>query len=86
MSEKNPGFDPSRPSSPPPAACKVILAGTVANKLMTEVKSDLAKLNRKPLLVGFLANSDPAAKMYADWTNKTCVEKYYLSIPPLCRR
>jgi methylenetetrahydrofolate dehydrogenase (NAD+) len=42
---------------------------------MAEVKADLAKLGRKPLLVGFLANSDPAAKMYADWTGKTCEEK-----------
>jgi len=66
----------TRSSSPPPATCKVILAGTVANKLMSEVRGSLAALGRKPLLVGFLANSDPAARMYADWTGKTCGEKY----------
>ncbi|KAF8542965.1 hypothetical protein BDD12DRAFT_916082 [Trichophaea hybrida] len=79
MSEKNPGFEPStttssRSSTPPPASCKVILAGTVASRLMVEVQTGLSKLGRKPLLVGFLANSDPAAKMYADWTSKTCSE------------
>lgn len=63
-----------RPSSPPPATCKVVLAAPIASKLMTELKSDLRELGRSPLLVGFLANSDPAAKMYADWTRKTCEE------------
>lgn len=67
--------EPTRLSSPPPATCKVVLAGTVANKLMLEVKGSLATLGRKPLLVGFLANTDPAAKMYADWTGKTCEDK-----------
>ncbi|KAI5796546.1 methylenetetrahydrofolate dehydrogenase [Geopyxis carbonaria] len=58
----------------PATACKVVLAGSVASKLMAEVRADLAQLGRKPLLVGFLANADPAAKMYADWTKKTCEE------------
>ncbi|KAI5819277.1 hypothetical protein BZA77DRAFT_276230 [Pyronema omphalodes] len=75
MSDHNPSFTPpERPTSPPPASCKVILAGTVAKNLMGEVQSGLQKVGRKPLLVGFLANSDPAAKMYADWTGKTCSE------------
>ena len=56
--------------------CKVILAGTIASKLMGEVRGNLDGLDRKPHLVGFLANSDPAAKMYADWTSKTCEDKY----------
>lgn len=64
------------PPTPAPASnCKVVLAGTIANKLMEEVRRDVAKLDKKPLLVGFLANEDPAAKMYADWTAKTCREK-----------
>ena len=74
MSDKNPRFDSpppqqqggtasERPVSPPPASCKVVLAGTVASKLMGEVQAGLAGLGRTPLLVGFLANSDPAAKM-----------------------
>lgn len=57
------------------AGCKVVLAGTVAKSLLTEVTEGLAKLPAAPLLVGFLANSDPAARMYADWTERTCKEK-----------
>jgi len=67
--------EPTRSPSPPPATCKVVLAASVAKSLLSEVKSSLGALGRKPLLVGFLANSDPAAKMYADWTGKTCEEK-----------
>lgn len=40
-------------------------------------------MNRRPLLVGFLANTDPAAKMYADWTGKTSEDigfKYELRV------
>ena len=58
-----------------PVSCKVILAGTVAKSLLSEVSDGLSKLQRTPSLVGFLANSDPAARMYADWTSKTCKEK-----------
>lgn len=56
------------------AGCKVVLAGTVAKNLLAEVTAGLAKLPAVPLLVGFLANSDPAARMYADWTERTCKE------------
>jgi methylenetetrahydrofolate dehydrogenase (NAD+) len=58
-----------------PATCKVILAGTIAKALLAEVADGLAKLNDKPKLVGLLANDDPAAQMYADWSAKTCIEK-----------
>jgi len=58
-----------------PASCKVVLAGTVAKSLLTEVAEALSKLSKAPSLVGFLANSDPAARLYADWTNRTCKEK-----------
>ncbi|KAI4219848.1 MAG: hypothetical protein L6R36_008033 [Xanthoria steineri] len=58
----------------PPASCKVVLAGAVAKSLQLEVGEGLAKVKRKPLLVGFLANKDPAARLYADWTHKTCEE------------
>ena len=58
-----------------PASCKVVLAGTVAKSLLSEVSDGLSKLQRAPSLVGFLANSDPAARMYADWTSRTCKEK-----------
>lgn len=58
-----------------PTSCKVVLAGTVAKNLLTEVSEGLLKLGRSPLLVGFLANTDPAARKYAEWTDRTCQEK-----------
>ncbi|KAL1855629.1 Methylenetetrahydrofolate dehydrogenase [NAD(+)] [Paecilomyces lecythidis] len=57
-----------------PAACKVVLAKNVANGLLQEVHEGLKALEKGPHLVGFLANNDPAARMYADWTAKTCSE------------
>jgi methylenetetrahydrofolate dehydrogenase (NAD+) len=56
-------------------ACKTVLAGSIAKSLLNEVKDGLQHLDRVPKLHGFLANKDPAAKMYADWTAKTCKEK-----------
>lgn len=57
-------------------SCKVILAGSVAKSLLTEVKAGLSALDGKPPhLLGILANKDAAAKVYADWTQKTCEEK-----------
>lgn len=47
------------------------MAGTVAKPFIEEIKAGVAALNRAPVLVGFLANADPAARMYADWTAKT---------------
>jgi methylenetetrahydrofolate dehydrogenase (NAD+) len=63
------------PVSPSPTHCKVVLAGTIAKGLLAEVAEGLQKLSEKPKLVGFLANGDPAAQMYADWSAKTCREK-----------
>lgn len=54
---------------------KVILAATIARDLLAEVSEGLSNSKRFPLLVGFLANQDPAAKKYAEWTNRTCREK-----------
>jgi len=65
----------SAPPSNPPTSCKVILAHNIAKRLNVEVQEGLAALGRRPHLVGFLANKDPAAKMYADWTGKTAIEK-----------
>lgn len=59
----------------PPPQCKTILSGNVARKLLAEVKAGRDSLDRPPHLVGFLANEDPGAKMYADWTEKTFTEK-----------
>ena len=58
-----------------PAPCKVVLAASVAQGLLAEVACGLRKLERVPVLTAFLANSDPAARMYADWTDRTCKEK-----------
>ena len=58
-----------------PASCKVVLAATVAKDLLVEVSQGLPKVHRTPLLVGFLANKDPAARKYAEWTERTCQEK-----------
>lgn len=54
--------------------CKVVLAGNIAKKLLTEINEGLQNLNRKPTLVGFLSSADPAARVYADWTKKTAEE------------
>lgn len=66
-------------STPLPPTCKVILANNIAKKLLGEVAEGLKNLEeqgvQKPKLVGLLANDDPAARMYADWSRKTCVEK-----------
>ena len=64
--------------------CKVILAQTIAKGLHDEVQRDLKELGRAPKLVGFLANSDPAAKMYADWTDKACRDKYATTLAHSC--
>ena len=54
---------------------KVIMAGTIAKGLLAEVAKGLSELKFKPKLVGFLANEDPAAMVYAEYSAKTCVEK-----------
>ncbi|ETN37355.1 uncharacterized protein HMPREF1541_08346 [Cyphellophora europaea CBS 101466] len=58
-------------SNDPAHFCKTILAGTIAKGLQAEVNDGLAKLRKTPHLLGILANDDPAAKVYADWTGKT---------------
>jgi methylenetetrahydrofolate dehydrogenase (NAD+) len=52
-----------------------MLAKNVANGLLKEVQEGVKTLDKRPHLVGFLANNDPAALMYAQWTQKTCEEK-----------
>jgi hypothetical protein len=60
---------------PPPSHCKVLLAGTLSKKLQAEVKAGVEKLRKTPTLVGFLSSSDPAARVYAQWTGKTAEEQ-----------
>jgi methylenetetrahydrofolate dehydrogenase (NAD+) len=65
----------SAPTAAGPASCKVMLAKNVANGLLKEVQEGVKTLDKRPHLVGFLANNDPAALMYAQWTQKTCEEQ-----------
>lgn len=62
-----------------PKTCKVILAETIAKGLLAEVKDTLKSIQQgtegKPTLAAFLANGDPAAVKYAEWSKKTCEEK-----------
>lgn len=55
--------------------CKVVQAGNVASQLLTEVSQNIPSLSKVPLLVGYLANQDDAARSYAEWTSRTCREK-----------
>jgi methylenetetrahydrofolate dehydrogenase (NAD+) len=57
------------------ASCKTISAKRIADSLLAECADGLKELGRKPLLVGFLANNDDGAKVYADWTGKTARQK-----------
>ena len=61
-------------SSNPSHFCKTILAGTIAKNILAEVTAGVAKLGKQPHLLGILANDDPAAQVYADWTGKTAKE------------
>ncbi|EJS42840.1 mtd1p [Saccharomyces arboricola H-6] len=55
---------------------RTILASKVAETFNTEIVNNVVEYKKThndqgPLLVGFLANNDPAARMYATWTQKT---------------
>ena len=63
------------PENVSPTACKVILANNIAKSLLVEVQDGLSKLGKVPHLVGILGNTDPSAKLYAEWTGKTCEQK-----------
>ncbi|KAL7754380.1 Methylenetetrahydrofolate dehydrogenase [NAD(+)] [Sorochytrium milnesiophthora] len=55
-------------------ACKTILASSVAKVYSDETRDAIVKRGIQPTLVGFLANKDPAARTYAEWTRKSCDE------------
>ena len=63
------------PSENAVTSCKVVLAAAVARDILNEVSEDLPRVKSSPLLVGFLANQEPAARKYAEWTDRTCREK-----------
>ena len=56
-------------------SCKTILAARPAKAVLDEVSESVSKLRKRPVLVGFLSNTDPAARKYAEWTGRTCEEK-----------
>lgn len=62
-----------------PKTCKVVMPDAIAKKLLSEVRDTLSSIrggqSAKPSLVSFLANDDPAAIKYAEWSKKTCEEK-----------
>ncbi|KAL7530577.1 hypothetical protein ACHAXR_003573 [Thalassiosira sp. AJA248-18] len=51
-------------------------AGSIAKPFREEVRTQVQKLKDSgidaPLLVGLLANNDPAARKYAEWTGRAC--------------
>ncbi|CDO91883.1 unnamed protein product [Kluyveromyces dobzhanskii CBS 2104] len=55
---------------------RTILASSISKTYVEEIVKKVESLRDirpdGPLLVGFLANNDPAAEMYASWTQKTC--------------
>ncbi|KAF8953658.1 NAD-dependent 5,10-methylenetetrahydrafolate dehydrogenase [Podila verticillata] len=55
-------------------SCKVVLAQGISVSYREELKNTIKARNIRPKLVGFLANEDPAAAKYAEWTAKTCAE------------
>lgn len=63
------------------SAGRTILSSTISKSFAQEivqgcetVKNNVKPNGKKPYLVGFLANNDPAAESYATWTQKTCEE------------
>ncbi|KAG0163157.1 NAD-dependent 5,10-methylenetetrahydrafolate dehydrogenase [Apophysomyces sp. BC1034] len=56
------------------AHCKTVLASKVSASFRNQIKADIKERDVRPKLVGFLANQDPAAMKYAQWTAKTCAE------------
>lgn len=64
-------IDSSRTMSSSLPAGKTILASTIAKPYAQEIEEGVRSLGYSPKLVGLLANEDPAARMYANWTGKT---------------
>jgi len=55
--------------SPPAVKIK---ASEIAKPYSEQVRATVKQLGFTPTLVGFLANDDPGAKQYAEWTGRTC--------------
>lgn len=59
-----------------PAKGVKVNAGVIAKSFRDEIKEKVGAMKQNgiepPLLVGLLANKDPAARKYAEWTGKAC--------------
>eukprot|EP00617_Octactis_speculum_P025689 CAMPEP_0185770328 /NCGR_PEP_ID=MMETSP1174-20130828/58580_1 /TAXON_ID=35687 /ORGANISM="Dictyocha speculum, Strain CCMP1381" /LENGTH=379 /DNA_ID=CAMNT_0028455715 /DNA_START=26 /DNA_END=1165 /DNA_ORIENTATION=+ len=55
---------------------KKLISTTVAVPFREEISSAILSkyASRRPKLVGFLANDDAAARKYAEWTGKACID------------
>jgi methylenetetrahydrofolate dehydrogenase (NAD+) len=51
---------------------KIVSAASISEPFIKDLKTQISALASSPKLVGFLANDDPAAVKYAEWTAKTC--------------
>lgn len=56
------------------SCCRVINAAKIAEPFRAELKAGIAQLGVSPVLRAFLANNDPSAKEYAEWTSKTATD------------
>ncbi|RWS28007.1 methylenetetrahydrofolate dehydrogenase-like protein [Leptotrombidium deliense] len=54
--------------------CKTILAADVASSFRDALKQKISERKIKAKLVGYLANKDPSAEKYAEWTARSCKE------------
>lgn len=57
-----------------PSICRVISAASIAEPFKEEISKGIASLGFKPMLRAFLANNDPSAREYAEWTGKTATD------------
>ena len=59
-------------SSAEAGSSRRIKASEIANPYSENIRRAVKELSFTPKLVGFLANDDPGARQYAEWTGKTC--------------
>ena len=58
-----------------PVTVNKVDTSVVAEKLREQIREDVAIVpGARPRLVGFLANKDPAARKYAEWTGRACTK------------
>ena len=62
----------SSPASPGAKVSAVDIAKPFRSEIQAHIQRIKAEHNLTPVLVGFLANEDQAARKYAEWTKKAC--------------